>query len=109
MVQKRAAPVYVDELFNEAISKELKVRRLHAPVMAGGGGSSKRMKVVEQAGVAAGSGREGGQCGGGGDEKTSGADEMWESVGLASPLMYGIDERAEEFIARFRAGLARGV
>ncbi|XAR58642.1 hypothetical protein NMG60_11014118 [Bertholletia excelsa] len=31
------------------------------------------------------------------------ADEMWESLGLASPLMHGINERAEEFISRIRA------
>ncbi|GMH30821.1 hypothetical protein Nepgr_032664 [Nepenthes gracilis] len=33
------------------------------------------------------------------------ADEFWESVMLASPLMRGVDARAEEFIARFRAEL----
>jgi len=33
----------------------------------------------------------------------TGADDMWESLGLASPLMQGIDERAEEFITRIRA------
>lgn len=36
-------------------------------------------------------------------EKPLSADDMWESVGLASPLMRGVNERAEEFIARFRA------
>ena len=36
-------------------------------------------------------------------EKPLSADDMWESLGLASPLMRGVDERAEEFIARFRA------
>ncbi|KAF3436152.1 hypothetical protein FNV43_RR23244 [Rhamnella rubrinervis] len=30
-------------------------------------------------------------------------DDMWESLGLASPQMHGIDQRAEEFIKRFRA------
>lgn len=34
---------------------------------------------------------------------TGTADEMWESLGFASPQMHGIDKRAEEFIARFRA------
>uniref|UniRef100_A0A2P2QSW8 Uncharacterized protein n=1 Tax=Rhizophora mucronata TaxID=61149 RepID=A0A2P2QSW8_RHIMU len=28
---------------------------------------------------------------------------MWESLGFASPQMRGIDERAEQFISRFRA------
>lgn len=31
------------------------------------------------------------------------ADDMWESLVLASPQMYGINERAEEFINKFRA------
>ncbi|XP_010540896.1 PREDICTED: uncharacterized protein LOC104814518 [Tarenaya hassleriana] len=31
------------------------------------------------------------------------ADEAWESMGLASPLVQGIDARAEEFIARIKA------
>ncbi|KAK7255187.1 hypothetical protein RIF29_28591 [Crotalaria pallida] len=36
-------------------------------------------------------------------------DDLWESLALASPLMHGIDERAEEFIARFRGELARNL
>ncbi|MCI27756.1 hypothetical protein A2U01_0048956, partial [Trifolium medium] len=40
-------------------------------------------------------------------EKTSSSsDDMWESVALASPQMQGIDERAEEFINRFRRQMA---
>lgn len=31
------------------------------------------------------------------------ADDMWESLVLASPQMHEINERAEEFITRFRA------
>lgn len=31
------------------------------------------------------------------------ADDAWESMVMASPQMHGINERAEEFIARFRA------
>ncbi|KAL7084291.1 hypothetical protein ACP275_14G215800 [Erythranthe tilingii] len=37
----------------------------------------------------------------------SSADDMWDSMVLASPQMEGIDERAEEFIARFRAQMHR--
>lgn len=37
------------------------------------------------------------------EERGTGADDMWESLGLASPLMQGINERAEEFITRIRA------
>lgn len=33
------------------------------------------------------------------------ADDMWESLVLASPQMEGINERAEEFIAKFRADM----
>lgn len=37
------------------------------------------------------------------DHNMSTGDEVWESMVLASPQMHGINERAEEFIARFRA------
>lgn len=40
--------------------------------------------------------------GGGSDHKPCASDDMWESLALASPQMQGIDERAEEFITRFR-------
>lgn len=38
-----------------------------------------------------------------GTSKEGEADDMWESLGLESPLMDGINERAEEFITRIRA------
>ncbi|KAL0418643.1 UNVERIFIED_CONTAM: hypothetical protein Sradi_1277800 [Sesamum radiatum] len=37
------------------------------------------------------------------DKNTITADDMWESLVLASPQMHEINERADEFIARFRA------
>lgn len=37
------------------------------------------------------------------DERVVNADEVWESMMINSPQMNGIDERADEFIARFRA------
>ncbi|KAL8113506.1 hypothetical protein AgCh_020726 [Apium graveolens] len=40
-------------------------------------------------------------------KKLPNADEMWESLMLASPQMYGINERAEEFIVRFRAEMQK--
>lgn len=43
----------------------------------------------------------------GSDAKMCEADDMWESVGLASPLTHRIDERAEEFISKFRAEMER--
>ncbi|KAJ6953089.1 hypothetical protein NC652_004929 [Populus alba x Populus x berolinensis] len=36
-------------------------------------------------------------------ERGCAADDMWESLGIASPQMQGIDERAEQFILTFRA------
>ncbi|KAG8370789.1 hypothetical protein BUALT_Bualt13G0022000 [Buddleja alternifolia] len=39
------------------------------------------------------------------DRSMVSADDMWESMVLASPQMDGINERAEEFIARFRADM----
>ncbi|KAF2320402.1 hypothetical protein GH714_027409 [Hevea brasiliensis] len=38
-----------------------------------------------------------------GDERAIAADDMWESLGFASPQMRGIDERAEQFITSFRS------
>ncbi|KAK1375775.1 hypothetical protein POM88_031968 [Heracleum sosnowskyi] len=40
-------------------------------------------------------------------KKIPNGDDMWESLVLASPQMYGINERAEEFIARFRAEMRK--
>lgn len=34
-------------------------------------------------------------------------DEMWESLTLASPQLHCINERAEEFITRFRQDMLR--
>ncbi|CAN0886085.1 hypothetical protein LINGRAHAP2_LOCUS15277 [Linum grandiflorum] len=44
-----------------------------------------------------------GKSGEEGTDGGGGADDMWESLGYESPLMRGIDERAEEFISSFRA------
>lgn len=40
-------------------------------------------------------------------KKLPNGDDMWESLVLASPQMNGINERAEEFIVRFRAEMQR--
>lgn len=40
------------------------------------------------------------------DHTVVSADDMWESA-MASPHMHGINERAEKFIAQFRAELRR--
>ncbi|KAL8530299.1 hypothetical protein ACS0TY_007363 [Phlomoides rotata] len=39
----------------------------------------------------------------GADQKSNEADDMWESMDFKSPQTQGINERADEFIARFRA------
>ncbi|KAG5567425.1 hypothetical protein RHGRI_002838 [Rhododendron griersonianum] len=77
---KKSAPVYIDEFFKEPQMSSLK-NHLQPPATAA------TTKESEE-------GRE---------ERGTGADDMWESLGLASPLMQGINERAEEFITRIRA------
>ncbi|KAB2602287.1 hypothetical protein D8674_003292 [Pyrus ussuriensis x Pyrus communis] len=79
------AHVYVDKLFKEPAVTEL-VRSSEPPVA--------KCKQATTAAAAAEGGAERG-C-------SATADDMWESLGFASPMMHGIDERAEEFIAKFR-------
>ncbi|TKY62359.1 hypothetical protein E2542_SST12215 [Spatholobus suberectus] len=84
---KKPAPVYIDKLFREPscdLVGHLKPQTAHKAPSA---------KLCGEEGTTKG----GGSC-------TS--DDMWESLALASPLMQGIDERAEEFIARFRQEMA---
>ncbi|KAI3461622.1 hypothetical protein Pfo_018285 [Paulownia fortunei] len=94
--RKRPPPVFVDQLFIEPVS--VVKEDVHPPVVEVGGGarkekscslsrpeSSKEDRIVSD------------------DHNTSTADDMWESMVMASPQMHGINERAEEFIARFRA------
>nr|KAJ0194211.1 hypothetical protein LSAT_V11C800425710 [Lactuca sativa] len=75
---KKTKTVYVDQLFLE--KKEVGI-----PVVEG-----ITVNTVEGTSD---------KCGGGL------ADEMWESLVMGSPQMEGINERAEEFISRFRADL----
>ncbi|KAL4571979.1 hypothetical protein LXL04_018747 [Taraxacum kok-saghyz] len=76
---KKTKPVYVDQLFLENKAEVVEI----IPVVEG---------PVEGT---SGKGGGGGGC----------ADEMWESLVMGSPQMDGINERAEEFISRFRADL----
>ncbi|KAG5043592.1 hypothetical protein AAZX31_03G144600 [Glycine max] len=86
---KKPAPVYIDKLFREPscdLVGHLKPQTAQKPRterLSGGEGTTKG----------------GGSC-------TSESDDMWESLALASPQMQGIDERAEEFITRFRQEMA---
>lgn len=80
---KKPAPVYIDKLFREPscdLVGHLKPQTAHKPICG-------------EEGTTKGSG-------------SSASDDMWESMALASPMMQGIDERAEEFIARFRQEMA---
>ncbi|XVF80986.1 hypothetical protein PTKIN_Ptkin15bG0120300 [Pterospermum kingtungense] len=97
-----AAPVYIDKLFKEApVAVTELVGCIHRPP------SSEKSNIValREENVklsdevsAAGTSMEVGERQG---------DDMWENIGLASPMMHGIDARAEEFIASFRAEMER--
>ncbi|ONH93290.1 hypothetical protein PRUPE_8G223700 [Prunus persica] len=86
LLQNRStAHVFVDKLFKEP-AVTVPVERSQPPV--------EKCKQAAAAATTA--------TGSGGERACATADDMWESLGFASPLMHGIDERAEEFIARFR-------
>nr|XP_011457999.1 PREDICTED: uncharacterized protein LOC105349627 [Fragaria vesca subsp. vesca] len=100
LLQSRHAHVYVDKLFKEPAVSELVAERCQyqktpeakcviKPI-------ANRSVASKQSPSAASENNES-------DGVTSAADDMWESLGIASPQMDGIDRRAEEFIARFRA------
>ncbi|CAK8543591.1 unnamed protein product [Lathyrus sativus] len=97
---KKPAPVYIDKLFKEPPCDYVGYLKPHTqPVYKPRTGiaakdSSEKKQVVELEGTSK-------RC-----EKTSASDDVWESVALGSPQMEGIDERAEEFIIRFRKQMA---
>ncbi|KAB1200936.1 hypothetical protein CJ030_MR0G005872 [Morella rubra] len=84
--EKKTAPVFVDKLFKGPVAE-----LVAEPCPPKG----KNFKLLDQPAAV--------QESGGLAEKTFSADDLWESLGLASPQMRGVDERAEEFITRFRA------
>ncbi|ESW34539.1 hypothetical protein PHAVU_001G161100 [Phaseolus vulgaris] len=84
---KKPAPVYIDKLFREPSCDsvgQLKPQTAHKP---------RTKRLSEQEGTTKGG-------------RSCASDDMWESLALASPQMQGIDERAEEFITRFRQEMA---
>lgn len=98
---KYPAPVYVDKLYKEHAVSEHETD--HKPKKKNNisnkpanphhhDDQAAATEVVAVAGTSKGAGR-----------VSAADDDMWESLGLASPQMHGIDERAEEFITRFRA------
>ncbi|CAA0816827.1 Unknown protein [Striga hermonthica] len=96
-------PVFVDQLFIEPVC--IVKRRDHVPIVEKQEFSSKETpsstsntdkgEVVELSLV-----EEHHHC-------VISADDMWESVGVDSAQMHGINEKADEFISRFRAEMRR--
>ena len=99
---KKPAPVYIDKLFKEPSSGFVEHSK---PQIAQNRGVEKtrkpRCEAARKEEEVAGTSKGGGCC-----DRPCSSDDMWESLALASPLMEGIDERAEEFIARFRGEMA---
>ncbi|KAK3014692.1 hypothetical protein RJ639_009622 [Escallonia herrerae] len=102
-LQKGPAPVYIDQLFFEPSSVR-KQHQLSASAAASNRGvktsslgAKKKELIIDQQATVAGASNEDG------DHGNHAADDMWESMVLASPQLHRINERAEEFITRFRA------
>lgn len=96
---KKPAPVYIDKLFKEPICDAVKHVK---PDVAENPPTRKASKLRDEAEEVAGTSNRGRGFDRDRDSKACTSDDMWESLALASPLMQGINERAEEFIARFR-------
>ncbi|KAH7577672.1 hypothetical protein ACOSP7_001345 [Xanthoceras sorbifolium] len=84
-LKKKAAAVYIDRLFKEPIPEVI----------------AKNVEWMDE--------REGGAAAGTSTEEKSTSvgegDNMWEALGLTSPHMNEIDQRAEDFIRKFRADM----
>lgn len=99
---KKPAPVYIDKLFKEAPCDYVGYLKPHTQpvykprIEIAANDSSEKKQVVELEGTSK-------RCG---DKTSASDDDVWESVALGSPQMQGIDERAEEFIVRFRKQMA---
>ncbi|KAK6120034.1 hypothetical protein DH2020_046164 [Rehmannia glutinosa] len=92
---KRPNPVFVDQLFVEPVS--VMKESVRAPAVAMEESTSKeKIGVADRENRRPGSSKEA-------ESVNIAADDMWESMMMASPQMHGINERAEDFIARFRA------
>ncbi|CAI9781267.1 unnamed protein product [Fraxinus pennsylvanica] len=96
-LQQITTPVYVDKLFIEPVSvfKEQEVDESSENKEKCSSSSLKKSGVSDYNQKSNNLTEE--------DKHT--ADDMWESLVLASPQMEGINERAEEFIAKFRADM----
>ncbi|XP_039048149.1 uncharacterized protein LOC120188827 [Hibiscus syriacus] len=83
---KAAAPVYIDKLFKDAAVSEVVGYIQQQPLEEKNG-----KKLIDETGTS-------------NEGEKHGAEK---SVGLSSPMLYGIDAKAEEFIASFRAEMER--
>ncbi|CAK9150008.1 unnamed protein product [Ilex paraguariensis] len=92
LLQKRSKPVYIDQLFVEPVPAVNETTASKAAI-DNCSTSANKIELINQQ-----TAEEDDNI-----EKNRSADELWESLMLASPQMHGINERAEEFIARFRA------
>lgn len=96
LFQKKSTPVYVDKLFQKPVTEF--VTKLQP--------SAKTMKLLDhQATTTTVPETSMEDENKGGEIAGTAADDMWESLGFASPQMQGIDERAEQFILTFRADM----
>lgn len=103
-LQKRIPPpVYVDQLFVN--KEESSTATSHNQIQKVSPGTGKT-KIIDQK-VSAESITSSWQDNIKERKKLPNGDDMWESLMLASPQMYGINERAEEFIVRFRAEMQK--
>ncbi|KAK6940675.1 Protein of unknown function DUF761, plant [Dillenia turbinata] len=101
-LQKTTAAAYLNELFiGQALNKHIKssaktAKKLTEEVPSV---NNKKIKLLDEPSLPKTSKASTSGC----ETSNLEADDMWESLGLASPQMRGIDARAEEFIAKFRA------
>lgn len=115
--QKIPSPVYIDQLFVEPAVSVVKPHILDStrsskstlplkPILsteANGESSNRGKKAVEYFGEVEENMGERSRDEEGRGENIHVADDMWESMVMASAQMDGINERAEEFITKFRA------
>ncbi|OIT22062.1 hypothetical protein A4A49_32154 [Nicotiana attenuata] len=106
---KKAAPVYIDQLFIEDVSV---VKEKYVQLTAKTANKDiKQVCVMETEQAEIHLGKRSVPSTSMVDENPNdqqqlvAADEMWESLTLASPQLHCINERAEEFIAKFRANM----
>ncbi|KAL3359241.1 hypothetical protein AABB24_016014 [Solanum stoloniferum] len=100
--QKKSAPVYIDQLFIENISDSVVKNNFGQTSMI-----TTKKKEHKQVCITE---TEQDEIIHEGESSSSSSvtnDELWESLTLASPQLHCINERAEEFIAKFRADMLR--